>query len=79
MMTTIKVYRTHHWKAAEQLTRARHASAAFLFFFLICTKSKIPLELNNNNKQTITIKPLKSRLKNSTGKGNVVIILFYQI
>ena len=77
-MTTIKVCRAHHWKAAEQLTRARHASAAF-FFFLICTKSKIPLELNNNNKQTITIKPLKSRLKNSTGKGNVVIILFYQI
>jgi hypothetical protein len=46
-MTTIKVCRTHHWKAAEQLTRARQASAAFLFFFLICTKSKIPSELKS--------------------------------
>jgi hypothetical protein len=53
-----------------------------LFFFFLLQKLKISLGLNNTNKQTIseiTAKPLKSRLKNSNGKSNPVIQLFYKI
>jgi hypothetical protein len=67
--------------ARIRMMHARHAPTAFFFFFLL-QKLKMSLGLNNTNKQTIseiTAKPLKSRLKNSNGKSNPVIQLFYKI
>jgi len=67
--------------ARIRMMHARHAPKSFFFFFLL-QKLKMSLGLNNTNKQTIseiTAKPLKSRLKNSNGKSNPVIQLFYKI
>jgi hypothetical protein len=51
----------------------------FFFFFIICTKTKISLEIYNNNKKNhykITTNPLKSRLNFFNVKDNGIIKLF---
>ena len=66
---------------AEHATQ-RHASTTFGLNFFFCTKIKIPLVLNNNNKKNyykITIKSLKPRLTVLNGKGNKVITLFINL
>jgi len=76
--TTIRASRT----SCQNKDDACEACANSFFFFFLLQKLKISLGLNNTNKQTIseiTAKPLKSRLKNSNGKSNPVIQLFYKI
>jgi uncharacterized membrane protein YbaN (DUF454 family) len=51
-ITTTLVSLTHRPKAMKRSTCARLVSITF-FFIIICTKTKISLEIYNNNKKTI--------------------------